>query len=145
MNKRLSDNQILTLAEKGKTPVIKGFDVGGTKKDGILKLTSSFNIEFEEKTAAPAKPKKEAVLTCPKCKSGTVIKGNTAYGCSGWKSGCNFRLPCEFMGKELNEAAIHALVKKGETVVMKGFVKGDGGKVNGKVRLDGGFGLILLS
>jgi DNA topoisomerase-3 len=144
MNKRLSDNQILTLAEKGKTPVIKGFDVGCAKRDGILKLTSTFNIEFEEKAATPAKLKKEAVLTCPKCKSGTVIKGNTAYGCSKWKAGCNFRLPYVFMGKELNEATIQMLVKKGETVVIKGFVK-DGGKVNGRVKLDNGFNLILVA
>lgn len=137
MGKRLSDKQIMGLIERGKTPVIKGFDVGSGKKDGVLKLTSAFNIEFEEKAAAPAKPKKEVVLTCPKCKKGTVIKGKTAYGCSEWKGGCNFRLPCEFMGKELNEAAINALVKKGETAVMKGFVKGDGGKVNGRVRLEG--------
>ncbi|MFY9310781.1 MAG: DNA topoisomerase 3 [Bacteroidia bacterium] len=143
MGKRLSDNQIMGLIEKGKTPVIKGFDVGGGKKDGVLKLTSAFNIEFEERAAAPAKPKKEVVLTCPKCRKGTVIKGKTAYGCSEWKGGCNFRLPCEFMGKELNEAAIHALVKKGETAVMKGFVKGDGGKVNGRVKFNEGFGLVL--
>lgn len=142
MNKRLSDTQILTLAEKGKTSVIKGFDVGGTKKDGILKLTSTFNIEFEEKAVVPAKPKKEAVLTCPKCKNAAVIKGNAAYGCSGWKNGCNFRLPYEFMGKELNEAAISALVKKGETAVIKGFVK-DGGKINGRLKFDSNFNLVI--
>jgi DNA topoisomerase-3 len=143
MNKKLSDNQILTLVEKGKTSVIKGLDVGGTKKDGILKLTSSFNIEFEEKAAAPAKPKKEEVLTCPKCKNATVINGNSAYGCSGWKAGCNFRLPYMFMGKELNEAAILALIKKGETAVIKGFVN-NGNKVNGKLKFDSGFGLVLV-
>ena len=30
---------------------------------------------------------------CPKCKQGHVIKGNTAYGCSRWKEGCDFRAP----------------------------------------------------
>ena len=30
-------------------------------------------------------------ITCPKCKKGTVIKGKTAYGCSEWKTGCDFR------------------------------------------------------
>lgn len=28
---------------------------------------------------------------CPVCGKGTVIKGKTAYGCSEWKSGCEFR------------------------------------------------------
>ena len=30
---------------------------------------------------------------CPVCHRGFVIKGNTAYGCSRWKEGCNFRVP----------------------------------------------------
>lgn len=28
---------------------------------------------------------------CPVCGNGTIIKGNTAYGCSRWKEGCTFR------------------------------------------------------
>ena len=34
-------------------------------------------------------------LMCPKCKKGTVIKGKTAYGCSHYKSGCDFRISFE--------------------------------------------------
>ena len=30
---------------------------------------------------------------CPLCGKGTVIKGNTAYGCSEWRNGCTFRKP----------------------------------------------------
>ncbi|MGZ6519628.1 MAG: DNA topoisomerase, partial [Bacteroidia bacterium] len=140
--KKLSDNQISALIEKGKTSVIKGFDFGGTKKDGILKLTPSFNIEFEEKEAAAPKTKKEsAPNVCPKCKTGNIIKGNSAYGCSNWKNGCNFRLPFEFMGKQLNDSQIQSLIKKGETPLIKGLVK-DGTKVNAKLKFDGEFGLI---
>ena len=29
-------------------------------------------------------------ITCPKCKKGTVLKGKTAYGCSEYKTGCDF-------------------------------------------------------
>ena len=32
---------------------------------------------------------------CPVCHQGHVIKGKTAYGCSRWKEGCNFRVPLE--------------------------------------------------
>ncbi len=32
---------------------------------------------------------------CPKCKQGRIMKGNTAYGCSRWKEGCDFRAPFE--------------------------------------------------
>ena len=30
---------------------------------------------------------------CPKCGKGTLLKGNTAYGCSEWKNGCDYRVP----------------------------------------------------
>jgi len=30
---------------------------------------------------------------CPKCGKGRIIKGKTAYGCSEWRNGCNYRLP----------------------------------------------------
>lgn len=30
---------------------------------------------------------------CPVCGKGVIIKGKTAYGCSRWKEGCNFRKP----------------------------------------------------
>ncbi|MCW3072254.1 MAG: topoisomerase [Bacteroidetes bacterium] len=145
MGKKLSDAQILALADKGKTPVVKGFDMGGTKKDGILKLTPSFNIEFEEKEAAAPKPKKEAgPVPCPKCKTGTILKGNSAFGCSNWKSGCSMRFPFEFLGKQFTEAHILALSKKGETAEIKGFVK-DGKKVNGKIKLNDNFELVINS
>lgn len=98
MGKKLTEAQIKSLLEKKKTSVIKGFTSGSGKKDGILKLTATFNIEFEEAQAKTPKSKKAAVAEskpgiCPKCKKGTLLKGKTAYGCSEYKSGCDFRLP----------------------------------------------------
>jgi DNA topoisomerase-3 len=29
-------------------------------------------------------------IPCPKCATGTILKGKTAYGCSHYKQGCNF-------------------------------------------------------
>jgi DNA topoisomerase-3 len=29
---------------------------------------------------------------CPACGKGVLLKGNTAYGCSRWKEGCNYRV-----------------------------------------------------
>lgn len=98
MGKKLTEAQIKTLLEKNKTVVIKGFTSGGIKKDGILKLTPTFNVEFEEVQAKVPKTKKSAIAEtkpgiCPVCKKGTVLKGKTAYGCSEYKTGCDFRLP----------------------------------------------------
>ena len=33
---------------------------------------------------------------CPLCGQGVIIKGKTAYGCSRWREGCNYRLPFEY-------------------------------------------------
>lgn len=35
----------------------------------------------------------EVGAPCPVCGKGTIIKGNTAYGCSRWREGCDFRHP----------------------------------------------------
>lgn len=48
-------------------------------------------------TAKPAKPQPTADdsiigTKCPLCGTGTIIKGKTAYGCSNWKNGCNYRI-----------------------------------------------------
>lgn len=43
-----------------------------------------------------AKPKRKIIRAgskCPECGEGKVIKGHTAYGCSRWKEGCNWRKP----------------------------------------------------
>jgi DNA topoisomerase-3 len=52
------------------------------------------------------------------------------------------RLPFAFMGKQLTEAHIQSLLKKGETAEIKGFVNGTE-KVNGKLKLNTNFEMIL--
>ena len=42
---------------------------------------------------APKRKIIRAGSTCPLCGEGKVIKGNTAYGCSRWREGCNWRKP----------------------------------------------------
>ena len=64
----------------------------------------------EQPKKQPSKPKtskpkatkstlKPPVITegasCPKCGKGVIIKGRTAYGCSLWREGCDWRQPFE--------------------------------------------------
>ena len=46
---------------------------------------------------APAQPDPAADpmvgKPCPLCGKGVIIKGKTAYGCSNWKAGCQYRQP----------------------------------------------------
>ncbi|WP_321308826.1 DNA topoisomerase 3 [Marinifilum fragile] len=127
--KKLTDKQVEALVLKGKTPKIKGFVVDGNKINGNLVLDPDFSLSILEE--------EKEVLTCPVCKSGTLLKGNAAFGCSNYKSGCRFIVPFVFMEKSLSEAQIKSLVKQQKTGLIKGFVDPQTQeKVNGKLILD---------
>ena len=117
--------------------------MGQAKKDGILELTEQLEVVFKEIETSVKEPKELAPASCPKCKNGTILKGATAYGCSSWKAGCNFRLPFEFMGKLLTDAQVQALAKKGETPLIKGLIK-DNVKINAKLKLNTAYELMVM-
>ncbi len=88
--KKLSEKQLIRLLTKGATVNLKGFKTEqGTTAEGIIKFNDHFEYLLEEKhvkvTSTPD------VLKCPKCKKGTILKGKTAYGCSNYTSGCDFK------------------------------------------------------
>jgi DNA topoisomerase-3 len=144
MGKKLTESQLTSLIKKRKTAAIKNIDTGTGRKDGILELTDQFAVVFKEvEPVSPKEVKESRPSLCPKCKTGSILKGGAAYGCSGWKSGCNFRIPFEFMGKSLTEAHVQALSKKGETPVIKGLLKGEV-KINAKLKLTNEFGLTCI-
>ena len=88
--------------------------------------------------------KKETItsVSCPKCKKGKILKGKSAFGCSNYKNGCDFKLPFTFMDKKISENQYLRLIKKGSTVNLKGFQSKEG-KVAGIIILDDNFQLKL--
>ncbi|NKI25837.1 DNA topoisomerase 3 [Arenibacter sp. 6A1] len=96
------------------------------------------------KDTPKAAAKKEGILseTCPKCKEGQLLKGKTAYGCSKYKTGCDFVLPFNFMDKKISEKQLIRLLQKGCTVNLKGF-KTSAGTQEGLVRFNDAFEMIL--
>ncbi len=115
LDKKLTEKQIQRLIEKKSTTKIKGFVLNGEKSEGILKLNSEFEIEFENtKTKASTN---NSMPSCPKCGKGTLIKGKTAYGCSRWKEGCDFKITFEDIkqkanGKPLTKELVLEIMKK---------------------------------
>lgn len=113
---------------------------GSWKKGGSSAKSSS--------KKAPASRKKTAGKSkvtgqqCPKCRRGNLLKGSTAFGCSQWQGGCNFRLPFEFLGKKISENQLNRLLSKGCTVSLKGFKSG-GKTAEGLVRFGEGFELVF--
>jgi DNA topoisomerase-3 len=96
-----------------------------------VKNRSSVNrfSQSGQKLDEKAKP-----LTCPKCKSGSMLKGNQAYGCSGYKTGCHFTIPFIHSNKTLTEKQIFQLLKTKKTSWIKGF-EIESLKVEGKLLL----------
>ena len=98
-----------------------------------------------KKRKAKAAIKRESGITdevCPKCKQANLIKGKSAYGCSAYRSGCDFVIPFAFGGKKVSEKQFVRLLQKGSTVNLKGF-KHDSGTVEGLLRFDENFQLKL--
>ena len=86
-------------------------------------------ITIEEDKEEAKKGKKERGrkrdkenLICPKCNKGNILKGNTAFGCSEYKSGCNFKVEFQQYGKKLSEMQVNTLIAKGKTGKITGFV-----------------------
>ena len=110
-NKKLTEKQVLQILQKGKTSTIKGFTTDtvsntGGKVDGIICFNSNFELILEEvKTTKKIKQKSDELL-CPKCKKGQIIKGKTAYGCSDYATGCDFRILFDDIRAKANGAEL---------------------------------------
>tara|TARA_Y100000739_G_scaffold221747_1_gene222558 strand:- start:71 stop:1348 length:1278 start_codon:yes stop_codon:yes gene_type:complete len=65
--------------------------------------------------------KKIDTPNCPKCKTGKILKGKTAYGCSEYKKGCHFVVHFEQYHKKLSEKQIFQLIGKKKTNWIKDF------------------------
>jgi DNA topoisomerase-3 len=86
--KKVSENQLIRLLDKGCTTNLKGFKTAAGTIEGLIRFDEKFNLKLEAKKVATAAAIEK--INCPKCKTGGVLKGKTGYGCSAYKTGCNF-------------------------------------------------------
>lgn len=94
LDKKISDVQIKRLVEKGSTVNLKGFKSSSGKVAGKIVFNDHYRLAFEpQENYSGAKNSNPEMPACPKCKRGKLVKGKTAYGCSQWKSGCDFKYP----------------------------------------------------
>lgn len=66
-------------------------------------------------TQQPIKEIKKDSILCPKCKKGHIIKGNSAYGCTHYKKGCDFRysfqnIRAKTKGKKITKELVTAIL-----------------------------------
>lgn len=112
-DKKVSEKQFIRLLQKGSTVNLKGFKVEGTPVEGLLRFDDTFNLKLEPKKTI--KKQESNTDLCPKCKKGTIVKGKTAYGCSEYKSGCDFRVDfdavkAKLKGKEVTKQLVYSIL-----------------------------------
>lgn len=98
--KKISEKQFIRLLKKGSTVNLKGFKADTGTVEGLLRFDEDFKLKLEPKKTSEKTKSKE--LKCPKCKKGTVIKGKTAYGCSAYKTGCDFKMTFDAVRTKIN-------------------------------------------
>lgn len=103
--KKITESQYMRLLQKGSTVNIKGFKTEAGAVEGLIRFEENYKLKLEAKKTAPkAKPEaKSDALACPKCKKGTVLKGNTAYGCTDYKVGCDFKVTFDEVRAKLKD------------------------------------------
>ena len=79
----------------------------------------------------------EIVGTCPLCGK-SVIRGNSAYGCMGYKDGCTFRVGTMICRRPIPKSEVARLLATGTTAWLRGFVSKNGKTFEGRLVLQGG-------
>ena len=83
----MSDEEIKTASKKTVAAKTAG------KKTASVQKAKNKTVAKPELVNAEKEGDSMVGQKCPLCGKGTIIKGKTAYGCSEWKNGCNFRKP----------------------------------------------------
>ncbi|PQJ81812.1 type IA DNA topoisomerase [Polaribacter glomeratus] len=105
--KKVSENQLIRLIDKGCTTNLKGFKSDAGSVEGLIRFDDNFKLKLEPKQKIITSETKKSALqpekiSCPKCKKGSILRGSSAYGCSEYKSGCDFRFTFENLKKIAN-------------------------------------------
>lgn len=114
--KKISENQYLRLLQKGSTVNLKDFKTKSGNVEGLLRFDDDFKLVLEPKKTVQKEP--SDALFCPKCQQGTIMKGKTAYGCSLFRLGCDFRVSFDTVREKLKDQKptkelVHAILKEG--------------------------------
>ncbi|TXE20228.1 DNA topoisomerase III [Psychroserpens burtonensis] len=122
--KKISEKQFIRLLQKGSTVNLKGFTSGTETTEGLLRFGDSFKLVLEAKKGKTKiseenkQVQKSDAINCPKCSKGNIIKGKTAYGCSHYKTGCDFKMTFDTIrektkDRKLTKELVYSILKGG--------------------------------
>ena len=83
------------------SPLLKSAELTGLWEKKLREIergeytAQQFLEELKQMTAGVVRDVKtnKAGMLCPVCRQGTIIRGNTRYGCSRWREGCTYAEP----------------------------------------------------
>ena len=130
--KTLTESQIKTLLEGGKTEIIRGFKTkDGKKFDAILGLENGALKYYY--------PGADSGMKCPKCGK-TIVESEKSFFCQD-KDGCGFRIWRGLPGgkKSLSKKDLKDLLTNGKTEVKKGLVSKAGNEFSASIVLKDDF------
>ena len=129
------------LLENGQTERIYGFlTKSNSRFSAILRLDGDKVVfegaEFENQGAENQLPLGEVVGKCPAC-GGNVITTRFGYGCDKFKeNGCKFSISSSICSREISRDEVEALLSKGKTEKLSGFVSKSNNTFDAVLKLD---------
>src|SRR5262249_44675877 len=84
-----------------------------------------------------SKGARPALGTCPLCGS-EVVEQARSYGCSGWRDGGKFAIWKSIAGKAISPRTARALLRRGQSPLLKGFRSRSGRAFEARLRLEEG-------
>jgi DNA topoisomerase III len=78
--------------------------------DMVVELTNE--ILFPEQFKIQKAIQELGNLDCPKCKTGKLLKGKTAYGCSEYKKTCDFIIPMKIEHVDITKDQVAELIQQ---------------------------------
>ncbi len=123
----------------------KGTATRGRRKKAAPSEDPPAEVEVEEKSSETTpRPIEQAngfssvaMGRCPLCGS-DVVDQPKSYGCSGWKQGCKFAIWKTIAGKKIGVRVAQALLKNGQSPLIRGFQSKAGKEFEARLKLDGG-------
>ena len=107
--------------------------------DAIKEFTKDVVDAVSQSNAYALRADQTIYGDCPACKKGKVVEMKQSYSCTQWKeSNCKFAIWKVIAQKNISEATVKTLMKKGKSALIKGFKNKAGNPFNASLEIKDG-------
>ncbi|HCH64428.1 MAG TPA: DNA topoisomerase III, partial [Deltaproteobacteria bacterium] len=90
----ISKRTVRLLLKGQRTPLLKNF-----KSKKGKSFSAALTLDEDGKVSMVFPPRTPTGLACPRCATGRLVEGRTAWGCARWREGCDYRIAFMVDGK----------------------------------------------